>query len=245
MIKISRKNPLPLYVQLKQIIVENVENGYWLPGTAIPTELELQELYELSRTTVRQALGELVSDGTLTRIQGKGTFVAEPKIEPTRPELTGFTEDMKERGFLIRSEVTEFSVQTASEKLQREFNLNPTSEVLHLKRIRFVDDQPLGFQTALLNLSLDPNLYEKLSKYDFTFNSLYDVLAKEGIYLGEADETVEAGIADGHLAELLEIETGAPVLLLTRLTKLKDGRPFEYSKMVYRADRYKYSIKLG
>jgi GntR family transcriptional regulator len=242
LIVIDRKNPLPLYVQLKEAIIEKIENGEWTAGEVIPTELELQNTYSLSRTTVRQALGELVSNGILTRIQGKGTYVSEPKLEPTRPDLTGFTQDMSEKGYYVNSKVLEISQKRANERLQRKFHIGANADVLQIDRIRLVDNLPIGIHNVYLNISVVPHI--NLDRYDLSTHSLYEALRAEGVKLGEAEETVEASLADERHAELLDIPKGSPVLMLTRVLNMEDGRPLEYSKMVYRADKYKYSIKL-
>ncbi|OLS38372.1 hypothetical protein BTR22_07240 [Alkalihalophilus pseudofirmus] len=239
---IDRKNPLPLYVQLKEAIIEKIENREWLAGEVIPTEFELQEQYNLSRTTVRQALGDLVTSGTLTRIQGKGTFVAEPKFEPTRPGVTGFTQDMIDKGHSVSSKLLDFSMVEASDRVSRIFNIEKNTMVLKIDRLRFVDEIPIGIHEVFLNVSITPGL--QLEKYNLANVSLYEALRNEGIDLGEADETVEANVADEREAELLDISTGNLVLILNRTLSLKNGKPFEYTKMVYRADKFKYSIKL-
>ncbi len=92
---IDRNNRLPLYIQLKELIIEKIENGEWKRGEAIPTEMDLQKTLEVSRTTVRQAFTELVFEGILERKLGKGTFVADEKFKPTRPGITGFTKDIE------------------------------------------------------------------------------------------------------------------------------------------------------
>lgn len=240
MVVIDRKNPIPLYIQLKEFIVQKIENNEWVTGELIPSEIELQNQFNLSRTTVRQALGELVSAGVLERIQGKGTFVAKPKLEPKRPDLTGFTHDMKDKGHQITSEVLKQSVVRSNDKLIKLFRNN--NDVFNLERIRYVDGLPVGYHKAFINISVTP--FVNLDKYDFSADSLYEALVQEGVVFGEAEETVEADVADDYYAELLNIPTGSPVLILTRTVYLEDGIPYEYTKMVYRSDRYKYSIKL-
>ncbi|MBW7455980.1 GntR family transcriptional regulator [Paenibacillus sepulcri] len=242
MAEVNRLNRLPLYLQLKEVIIEKIDNGEWLPGDKIPTEESLQKQFDISRITVRQAITDLVVSGSLTRMQGKGTFVAEPKLENIRPELTSFTHEMSEN-HLVGSLVLDCSNVMASERLRRKFDLPPNSEVMKLERIRLVDGLPIGVNKVFLNTSITPQAH--LSKYDFSSHSLYAALALEGVELSEAEETVEASLADDLQASLLNIPVGAPILLLTRLTKLKDGRTYEYAEMVFRADKYKYTIKLN
>ncbi|NHN32851.1 GntR family transcriptional regulator [Paenibacillus agricola] len=230
---------MPLYIQLKDVIVENIETGKWVYGDTIPTETELQKQYKISRITVRQAIGELVNSGILTRIQGKGTFVAAPKLESIRPELTSFTRDMNERGFKTKSYVMDFSIENSNERLQRVFQIADTVKVTKIERIRLVSDIPIGIHTTYLNTSITPHL--QLDKYILSDESLYSALHNEGVLLGEAHETVEAVLADQQTSGYLDISVGSAVLALTRITRLQDGNVFEYSKMLYRADKYKYT----
>lgn len=239
---ISRKNPIPLYIQLKNLIIEKVEKGEWQTGELIPTELELGNQFNLSRTTVRQGLTELVSDGVLERFQGKGTYVSTPKLEPIRPDLTGFTQDMKGKGKEVRSIVLNQEMVPVNGKIQRVFNRPSDSEVLHLERIRLVDGTPIGHHNAYLNLAVTPGI--NLEKYDLANESLYQSLAKENVLLGESEETVEACNANEYESDLLNIPIDSLLLKLTRLTRLSDGNPFEYVTMFYRADKYRYSVKL-
>jgi GntR family transcriptional regulator len=181
-------------------------------------------------------------EGVLERIQGKGTFVAEPKLEPIRPELTGFTQDMSAKGHKVHSIVLEDGYVECNDKLQRIFNLPPHSLIFKLVRLRLVDNVVIGYHEAFLNYHLTPNI--SLGSYDFAKESLYLSLAKEGVIWGESDETLEAGLAGDINSKHLSIPATSPVLRLSRITRLKDEKPYEFTNMVYRADRYKYSIKL-
>ena len=95
---LSKHSPVPLYQQLKAVIEDHIATGEWLPNQRAPSERELCEQFKISRITVRQALSELVMEGRLTRTQGRGTFVAHPRIQQQLTNLTGFTQDMQARG---------------------------------------------------------------------------------------------------------------------------------------------------
>lgn len=239
--KIDRKNPLPLYIQLKDLIIEKVDSEEWKRGEVIPTELELQENLKLSRTTVRQALTELVFEGILERQQGKGTFVAEEKLNPMRPDLTGFTKDMKAQGHDVKSIIINEEM-VINRNANRNLNIPSDEKVLKLERIRLVDGIPIGHHDTYLNVSATPNL--RLNKFDFTNESLYSSLEQDGIIFGDSNETVEAALPNESYAKILKIDPLMPVLKLKRIARLEDGTPYEYSNMVYRADKYKYTTKL-
>lgn len=240
--RIDRKNRLPLYIQLKDVIIQNIENNIWITGDMIPTEKELQEQYRLSRTTVRQALTELVSEGVLERIQGKGTYVSAPKLEPLRPGVTSFTQDMNSQGKQVQSIILDERFVEGSSKVIRAFGLDQGEMVYKLERLRLVDQVIIGYHEVYLHPVFTKNI--NFSLYDFTKDSLYEVLEREGVVWGESDETVEARLAGDVYGQLLEIDSTAPILKLSRLTRLKNNRPLEFTTHVYRADKYKYSVKL-
>lgn len=233
---------MPLYIQLKEWIIERIEKEEWTYGYKIPTEVELQKKFDVSRITVRQAINELVSEGALEKLQGKGTFVSEPKLEPLRPDITGFTQDMEAKGHKVTSIVLEQGFVEPNEQLQRILKLELTDPLFKLIRLRLVDDTVIGYHEAYLNHKLLPHVnYEN---YDFAKDSLYLTLQEEGIAWGGAEEKVEAKPAGSAYGDLLKIDQNAPILKLSRVTELQDGSPYEYTIMAYRADKYKYSIKL-
>lgn len=238
---VNRKNPIPLYIQLKVAISDKIENGDWKKGEVLPTEHDLQKRFGLSRTTVRQALSELVFEGTLERIQGKGTFVSEKKLEPFRPALTGFTKDMESQGKQARSIIIN-EKRVIDPIAQKKLGLENHKEVYKLERIRLVDDVRIGYHNTYLNPGVLADI--DLDKYDFSTDSLYYSLEKEGIEFNESDESVEATFPTKEQAEVLEIDPGVPILKIERLVKTNDGELMEFGTMLYRADKYKYSVKL-
>ncbi|GGK02305.1 GntR family transcriptional regulator [Lentibacillus kapialis] len=242
MLQVSRKNPLALYIQLKEVIVGKIDSGEWKEGEMIPTELELQEVHNLSRTTVRQTLTDLVHEGVLERVQGKGTFVANKKLEPIRPGLTGFTQDMENKGYNVQSVILTNELVVPSQKIQRILELSDNQKVLKLDRIRLVDEIVVGMHETYLNIDLTPSI--KLENYNFERESLYKSLIKEGVILGNSEETVEANLPNDFYSEILGINFPVPVLEILRTTSLEDGSPYEVSNMIYKSDKYKYTIKL-
>ena len=125
---LNKNTPIPLYYQLKQWIIEQIERGDLKPGDVIPSERELSEEFEISRMTVRQALTELVNEGKLVRERGKGTFVAEPKISQDLFRLTSFSEDMKSCGMTPGASVIDVTVNTASSVLQKHLKRRPRGQ---------------------------------------------------------------------------------------------------------------------
>ncbi len=232
---------MPLYYQLVEILSQKIDGGELQPGEPIPSELQLQEQYGISRTTVRQAIARLVAAGKLRTAQGKGTFVAEPKVEETVEAITSLSQQLLARSIKPGTRVLGLTVTTPPPKVAEALTLSTNSQVVRLERLRLADDEPLGVSVAYLPNDLVPFLAEKGLKNE----SLYEVLEAEfGLILQEADESVSATGATEREAQLLDIPTGAPVLLVMRTTYLADGRPIEHSRTVFRADRYRYYARL-
>ncbi len=242
--EINRHLPVALYYQLKTIIRDQVEKGMLKPGEMIPSENEFMKRYGVSRTTVRQAIGDLVAEGILERIQGKGTFVASQKLQQNLFALTSFSEDIRNLGRTPSSLEIEKGYVRPALPVADFFELaSSESLVFFLSRVRLVDDEPVGMHTVYLpeDIAEQADLMER----DFSTGlSLYHTLEESGVTFGEAEETLEAGSAPPEASARLNIAEGAPVLLLDRLSYTPSGRPLEYNHMVYRSDRYKYRIRL-
>lgn len=239
---IDRKNALPLYVQLKEIIKSKIDQKEWEEGDPIPTEMELIDKYQVSRTTVRQALSDLVMEGALYKMQGRGTFVAEPKLEAVRPKLTGFMEDMQDEGHTVDSIILREGWESVKGEEWNVFGLKEGGMLYKLDRLRRVNEKVIGIQETTLNMELYPEL--DLSTHDFSRESLYEVLKKYSIPLGEAKETVEASYAGDVYGDIMNVPSETLILKLYRRTTLQSGELFEIGNMIFLADKYKYKTTL-
>jgi len=238
---LDRKSPLPIYYQLKEILREKIVSGEWMPGTTIPSERELSEQYEISRMTARQALGELTREGILYREKGKGTFVAEPKMQQALTSLTSFSEDMQTRGKLSGAKVLRLELISAPVRILDALGLSPEQKVLLLKRLRMAEGESIAVESCFLHF---PRVEELLNE-NFENSSLYSLLnEKYGITPTRAQQQVEADLCSPREEELLKVETGAPVLRNRRVTFDQDGKVFEYTESAYRADRYIFQVEL-
>lgn len=234
---IDKNSPIPLYFQLKETIRQNIDDSVYVPGDILPSENELSDKYKISRMTVKQALDSLAADGIVTRVKGKGTFVADKKIEQNILGLTGFSEDMALRGMHPSSVIIQNCQITAQQNvaeilLEKEVNL--------IKRIRFADNCPLGVEESYIPVSVIPSISDEILETSI-YNYLENVIHKKISY---AKQTLEASVASEGDAKLLKIDKGAPILILNRTTFLEDGMPFEFTKTTFRGDRYKYIVDL-
>jgi GntR family transcriptional regulator len=238
---LDKRSHLPLHQQLKAAIEDRILSGEWLPGTQVPSERELCEQYEISRITVRQALAALVMEGRLIRTQGRGTFVASPRIEQQLTQLTGFTQDMQARGKRPSAQVLEAASIAALPTVARALKIKVGESVIMLKRLRLADSEPVAIETAYLLASRCPGLLkEKLST-----RSLYDILTKKyNLKPVRAMQQMEAIACPVAEAKLLGTRKGAPVLHIHRTTFDREGRPFELVESFYRGDRYTFYAEL-
>jgi GntR family transcriptional regulator len=238
---LDKRSHLPLHQQLKAIIEDRILSGEWLPGTQVPSERELCEQYEISRITVRQALSALVMEGRLVRTQGRGTFVASPRIEQQLTQLTGFTQDMQARGKRPSAQILEAGNISALPNIARALKIKVGENVIMLKRLRLADGEPVAIEIAyLLESRCQGILKEKL-----TTRSLYDILTKKyNLKPVRAMQQMEAIACPTAEARLLGTRRGAPVLHIHRTTYDREGRPFELVESFYRGDRYTFYAEL-
>jgi GntR family transcriptional regulator len=189
--------------------------------------------------TARQAVEHLVSEGRLYRVQGKGTFVARPKIDmPLR--LTSFTEDMRARGLTPGSRDLGRREIAASSAVARELNIDTGDKIFVIERLRTADGVPMALERSHIPAHLAPELLGM----SLVERSLYEVLAAHyGLVLDRGEQVIEAGIADSGDAGLLGLAAGSAVLLLQRHTWAGDVA-VEYAVSTYRADRYQLRASL-
>ncbi len=241
MIEINRNSLLPLYHQVEESIRQAISEKMYVPGKAIPTETELQDLYDVSRETVRKAVNNLVQAGLLEKRKGVGTFVTRPKIVHRLGRLYGSTEEILARQASPGTTFIERKKLKAPESLADLMGLNEGDHIIKVKRLRFVNSEPVAILSSYLPEDLVPNLID----VEFKDNSLYKTL--EGIYgfrLREADEVIEAGSISRKDAKWLEVPKMTPILVVKRLTYLDTGRVIEKLTALYRSDRFKYQVKL-
>jgi GntR family transcriptional regulator len=229
---------LPKYYQVKKQLLELTSS--MTPGSPVPPERELARSYGTSRTTVRQALAELVIEGRLLRMQGKGTFVAKPKVAQAL-ELASYTEGLRQKGLHPQTKILEIGYVTADDELATLLGIRPGGRALRLHRLRLADGEPMSIDTSHLPARRFPGLRRQLERHA----SLYETLREDfGIQLAEAEETIETVLADPHDAQLLGVYPGLPLLLLSRHAIDSTGEPVEWAQSWYRGDRYKFITRL-
>jgi GntR family transcriptional regulator len=238
---INRHSMVPIYYQIQQRLLEQIQSGALKAGDPVPSEQGISAQLGVSRMTARQALKPLCDLGLTYSLRGKGTFVSAMKLEKNFRQVQSFSEEMLALGLKPRSRVLAFDTIGAPAEAAGPLRLTPGEPVVRLRRVRLADSSPMGIECSYLPLKLCPGLMK-------TFNphaSLYQALSTQhGIQLFFADEVVEAGFANADEAKLLGIRRRSPVFLFTRTSYVQDGRPVEFVKSTYRADRYKIVNRL-
>lgn len=236
-----RKNSFqPLYHQIEQALRQSIEAGQLHPGDAV-SERTLCDRYGVSRMTARQALRALREEGLLYAARGRGTFVAEAKLNVQTRQLLGFTEDMKQRGLTASSRVLSFQRRAASSEVAEQLQLTAGQEVFEIVRLRLADQVPMAHETCFLPVQLCP----QLKQAEVERGSLYQILEdKYGVSIERADEVLEAALAPRQEARWLELPANAPVLVVQRTVYAEERKPIEVVRSVYRGDRYQAIIQL-
>ncbi len=234
--------PIPLYYRVREDLRELIVSGEFKPGDRVSSERELCEQHGVSSITVKRAVLDLVREGLLYRVPGKGTFVSQPKMERNLSELTSFTEEMLHHGLRPNSTVLDARTMPASGTVARRLDLPPGEEVICLERVRFANGDPLMLEKTFLPHKLFPGLLSE----DLVSQSLYDFITRKyGVSLVKARETLEPVIINDKEAQNLAVEEGAPGLLLEVIAYTDTGEPVEYTKAIVRGDRCKYYIEMA
>jgi len=233
--------PEPAYRQVRNLIAEQIRSGEIPQGSRLPAERLLAEQLDVSRVTLRRALTALADDGLLTPSHGRGWYaVPRPLSEPPN-ELMSFTDLAGSAGAQSRTQVLSSGVVKATADQAARLKVRTGSRLLHLERLRFLDDLPVAITSSWIPLARVPGLERR----DFTTDSLYRVLGDRfDLRATRADFEVESRVAGDEDARRLDIPVGAPLLVATQTTEDQHGRRFELSQMVYRADAYRFRATL-
>ena len=241
-ISIDFHSHIPYYYQLIEILKQHIKDGTWVPGDRIPSEIELCDNYGISRTVVRQALRELETDNYIVRRKGKGTFVAKPKInEGLIQKLTGFYQDMVEKGLKPITQVLYQEIVPASTKIANYLDVPIGTEIIDIQRLRSINDEPIQLVTTYIPRQICPDLIN----IDLSDRSLYEYLESEyGIKITSGTRYIEAVLATEEEAHLLEIDEGDPLVMLDSVSYSESGQVIEYYHALHRGDRSRFQVNL-
>ncbi len=232
---------MPLYLQLKEWMVERIRSYSIDPRIALPSERTLTAELNVSRATVRQALDALEREGWVVRQHGRGTFVNSQKIEQPTGRLSGFSENMRRAGLKPSSRLVSSRLEDPEVGVASVLKLLPGQVVAVVERIRLADEEPLMLERSHLNYRFVPKLLE----HDLS-RSLYELLTEHyRLKLSMGEESLEGIEASASLAKKLNIKKGDAVLYTERLVMDNWGNLLEFAQRYARADKCKFRVTLG
>ena len=238
---LERESIIPLYYQLMEILIDQIETGLLNPGDPIPSENELCKKYGVSKNTVLQAIQALVNKRLIYRSRGKGTFVMNPKISQSITSMLSFSSEMVGLNGSLKNRSIESKEMPALPAIARHLGIPENMPVYHIQILREAQGSPIALQTSFLPSDLCPGLIET----PFEGGSLFKTLQhRYAIQIDSVQETFQAVKSDAYEAKLLEIRIGDPLVLLERLSTERGGRIVELVRTLLRGDRCKFDIEL-
>lgn len=236
---VDENSPIPLYQQVRIDLLNMLQSEQLKPGQMLPTEKELAEAYNVSRQTIRQAIGDLASSYLLERTPGRGTTVLSGRNRLKFFLDKSFAQQIVEMGLEPHSEVLRQKETVIDNVSPQSLRHKRGSTALELIRVRFGNDTPIGMQYTTIITDLCPDL----GSHDFKDASLYNlILTKYKLPIARIDQTIGAVIADEWHKNLLKVSREIPLLLVNTTAYLENGEPLEASTSYYRADKYEFSV---
>ncbi|MDQ0190711.1 GntR family transcriptional regulator [Alicyclobacillus cycloheptanicus] len=235
---------VPLYHQLKNNLLRDLQANRWRPGERIPSEAELAHEHAVSRITVRQAIRDLVDVGYLVRHQGKGTFVAERKRSPAASKLQGFAEELRIAGHDVDLNITRIEQMGCPDRVAAALQVPGGTEVTRISRIASVEEVPIFRETSYLLLPQN-STFEELTRHSQFYNHIYGFFEQHGVKITFGSQDISATKATYEDTKELHIALDEPILMIQRVTSDDAGIPVEFSEVRYPSSRYKYRVHLA
>jgi GntR family transcriptional regulator len=236
-VKLDQTSSMPLHIQLKDIIEKQIAERN-LSGQ-IPSERQYMQEYNISRSTVREAINLLVRQGILEKQHGKGTFVSLKPIHDWLGNLSSTTETIRNIGMKPGAKLITHYKTIPPTYIQEQTGFK---EAYFIKRVRYADDIAIGVERHYYPISIG----EELIKYDLDNATLYDLVENElGIQFAEADQTISSGQMLQEDMVYLDVPTNTNVLIAERIIRNRAGTVLEMEEAFYRSDMYSFKINLS
>ncbi|WP_232697323.1 GntR family transcriptional regulator [Brevibacillus daliensis] len=237
---IDKKNPVPIYYQLMDILIEMMEKGQLKEHDQLPSERELCETYDVSRTTVRQAMMELEHDGYIYKQHGKGSFIAPKIVNQNLKGFYSFTEEMKKLGKTPTSIVSSFEIIGCEKKVSKQLHVEPEDPVYKITRLRLADGVPMLYEKSYVPVKFFPDFHrEELEK-----NAMYNIFReKYQLTITKATERFAAVKTRAEEAEMLKISQDIPSMMIERTTYAQN-EIIEYTVGIARGDKISFTVEL-
>jgi len=237
---VRNESAQPLYAQIKEIIKQRIIESEYAVHERLPSESEMMKVFGVSRITVRQALRDLHTEGLVFSVQGKGTFVSRPKVVQDIQRLQGFGEAMTPQGYETSTRVVGVQEVRVPGEVADALNLNRTSNVIELTRIRYLNRDPISLDQSYFPVEIGRELLGR----DLT-KDVFPMLEDDfGVGLGYAELKIEAILAVDTTAQHLNVENGTAILRIQRLVFSSDGEPIDFEYLSYKGDAFQYQVRV-
>ncbi len=240
--KLNTASQIPLYHQLKQIIIEDIESGKYEVGEQLPTEIELCDYYNVSRITVRRAISDLVDEKVLYKKQGKGTFVSEAKIERELISTGSFSDITTESGKEPSTQILETTIKVPTKELCEALEITPNENVLELKRLLSIDGEPFIIEISHYAMSRFPNLETYISSNQ----SIYKILRKYyDVEIVKAEKTLDVKFSNEEQSEIFECDPNSVLYLLRKTAFDKNSEVVHVSNSFFLASKVTFRFTVN
>jgi DNA-binding GntR family transcriptional regulator len=239
MFRVDRTRPAPIYQQIREWIRQQIVSGVWPEHYKLKSELDLVNELGVNRGTLRKAIADLIAEGLLVTIHGRGTFVVSRMLEqPLAEDLIAFSEDLIRRGIPFETKVLVQIAAQASQRVAGLLSVPIDTEIFMLKRLRIVRQEPL----ALIHNYLLHDRFPQIATIDFTRQGLFATLERQfNVPLSWGRRTFQAQVAGEETARILGISAGDSVMYIEQVTYLSDGSPIELSDIWLKGSRVRLS----
>ena len=226
----------PLYIQLREVIRNKIEDGEYPVGTAIPSESQLAETYNLNPLSVRSALSALKYEGLLRSVQGKGVFVNGSKTERDLETLGGYRQTMDERSIDAHTRVLIKALRPAGPYYSKLLDLAEDDQVWFTRRIDYSNNEPV----ALEEIYIPEKILPSYGDVDIELFSIYDIFTWNGLRPTDADQTLRVLFLEPSRAKLINLTSEQAVMELSNLTHDEKGQKIEFARNYVRPDKIEF-----
>ncbi len=231
----------PVYIQIRDVLVEKINSGEFISGSQLPSERELSETYNISRMTARNALTQIVDSGYAYRLKGKGTFVRFPKIERDFVKLSGFSQMLKSKGIKPSNKIVKSGIIEADKKIASLLETTIGTKVYEIVRIRYGNNVALALEYSYLPV----NLFDNLLQYDFERDSLYKVIEENYNYkLKYSKQWIKITTLNKGESKILSVKEHTPAFLLESISYDMDEKVVESTLSLNIGDRTAFYTEL-
>lgn len=241
---VDPNNPIPKYLQISTWLRESIQVGRYKTDERIPSEIELSQMCQVNRNTLRQAIGELSAEGLLRKVKGLGTFVSSPGPIDLRHKLnriSSFSRELHQAGIREKTRLLEKGCEKPPGQVARSLALGADSRVIAIRRLRTGDDIPLIYEETYL----PEDLFEGILDMDLT-GSIYEIFTNTfNVELARCEQTIRAVNMKKSIASLFGIEEPAAALYMESVTYNDRNMPVEVLRCFFRGDKYTFEVELG